>query len=190
MSNDNYPTTIRTNKIVQLHDNGLRAGSLIELSVRSLSLGQAQNLMEKAAEEALRLEVKSREQLMDYVEGKKSALDHIDTWNMLDKGGQLTRHSITTDIKTGAGHMRLESKTGATCFVASVAYDDPNHPDVMALRWYRDNVLKRSAAGRNFIDLYWQWGPKLAKVVAKSIWLRRMSRFMLSRLVRILRVPG
>lgn len=189
MSEDNY-LTVYGDKSVRLHDNGLRAGSLIEASVRSLSHRQAQNLMEKAAEEALRLEVKNREQLMDYVEGKKSALDHIDTWNMLDKGGRLTRHSVMTDIKTGAGTMRLESKTGATCFVASVAYDDPNHPDVMALRWYRDNVLKHSAAGRKFIGWYWRWGPKLAKVVGKSILLRRTSRFSISSLVRVLRVPG
>ena len=172
---------------VKLHGNGLQAGSLIELSLSRLNTNQAQNLMSKAAEEALRLEVKNREQNMDYVVGKKATEDHIDTFNMLDKQGPLKRQLVISDIKTGAGNMRIESKSGATCFVASVAYDDPNHPDVMYLRGFRDSVLNQSAKGRAFIAWYWRNGPKLAKFVGKSAVLRNGARLAISGIVEFLK---
>lgn len=172
---------------VQLHDNGLRSGSLIEQAVSKLTEQQAQNLMTKAGDEALRLEVKNREQNLDYVVGKKVTEDHIGAFEMLDKSGKLTRHSVTTDIKTGAGNMRIESRSGATCFVASVAYGNPNHPDVMFLRSYRDNTLNNSIAGRKFIAWYWKVGPKLARVVSKSWLLRNVVKLLISKIVSALR---
>lgn len=177
----------QSNTAVQLHDNGLNAGSLIDQSVSRLNEQETQNLMVKAAEEALRLEAKNREQNMDYIVGKKTAEDHIDTFNLLDKGGKLTRQTISSDIKTGAGKMRIESKSGATCFVASVAYDDPNHPDVMFLRGFRDTVLNDSEFGKAFIAWYWKTGPNLARIISKSIVLTKMAKFIISMIVRLLR---
>lgn len=183
----NLPVQAQNNNAVQLHDSGLRAGSLIEQSITRLNEQQAQNLMAKAGEEALRLEVKNREQNMDYVVGKKAAEDHIDTFNMLEKGGRTTRQKVISDIKTGAGNMHIESKAGATCFVASVAYDNPNHPDVMFLRGFRDKILSNSENGRAFIAWYWRNGPKLAKVVGKSAVLRGAAKVVISGFVRLLK---
>jgi len=182
-----FPIKAQSRNAVQLHDNGLRAGSLVELSLSRLDTRQVRNLMAKAGEEALRLEVKNREQNMDYVVGKKVIEDHIDTFNMLDKSGKMTRQSVTSDIKTGAGNMRIESKSGATCFVASVAYDDPNHPDVMFLRGFRDDVLSKSAKGQAFIAWYWKNGPKLARIVGKSSVLRNGARLAISGIVKLLK---
>ena len=187
MSDDkSLPTKSGTGNAVQLHNNGLKAGSLIDQSLSRLNEHQVQNLMAKAGEEALRLEVKNREQNMDYVVGKKAAEDHIDTFNMLERGGKTTRQTVVSDIKTGAGNMRIESKSGATCFVASVAYDDPNHPDVMFLRGYRDSVLSKSDLGRCFVSWYWKTGPKLAKFVGRSNALKAISRHVISMIVKIL----
>jgi len=188
MNDEKYlPAQSGTRNAVQLHDNGLRSGSLIDQSLHNLTHDQVQHLMGKAAEEALRLEVKNREQNMDYVVAKKTTEDHIDTFNMLEKNGRLTRQSVTSDIKTGAGNMRIESKSGATCFVASVAYNDPNHPDVMYLRWYRDNVLVNHRFGRAFTHWYWRMGPKLATVTKKSPALCVSARIVIELIVRVLR---
>lgn len=181
------PAKAHTSHAVKLHGNGLRAGSLVEMSLGMLNERQVQSLMAKAGEEALRLEVKNREQNMDYVVGKKATEDHIDTFHMLDKSGPLVRQSVTSDIKTGAGNMRIESKSGATCFVASVAYDDPNHPDVMFLRGFRDTVLRKSAKGQAFIAWYWKNGPKLARIVGKSAALRNGARLVISGIVILLK---
>lgn len=179
-------TTTSRNEI-RLHDNGLKAGSLIDQSVRSLNQEQIQALGSKAAEEMIRLEVKQREINLEYVAGKKSSEDHIETWNMLGKNGKLTRQSVTSDIKTGAGNMRIESKSGATCFVATASYMDPAHPDVIFLRNFRDNFLVNYRLGIKFIDWYWIYGPKLAKFVSMNKYIRKFSKFCLQLLVSALR---
>ena len=149
---------------VVLHGGGMRAGGLIESALTKLTTEQTQALMGKAGEEALRLEVKQREQNLDYVAGKKTIEDHIDAWGMLDKRGKLTRQSVTTEVKTGAGKMKIESKSGAACFVATAAFKSADHECVNVLRRYRSRVLSETPRGRAFIKWYWQTGPKIAAV--------------------------
>lgn len=74
-----------------------------------------------------------------------------------------------------------------TCFVASVAYNDPNHPDVMFLRGYRDNVLSKSKNGQAFISWYWRNGQKLAMIVGKSAILRKGAKLAISGIVKLLK---
>ena len=178
---------IRPANSVQLHDGGFQAGSLIDQAISRLSDHQKSELIARAGEEALRLEVKSREQDIDYKFGQKAIQDHIDTFGMLDKSGRMTRQSVVSEVKTGAGKMKIESKSGATCFVASVAYEDPNHPDVMFLRFYRDTVLVNSYLGRAFISFYWKAGPNLSLVVSKSDMLKKIARKSIGKVVEYLK---
>ena len=65
------------------------------------------------------------------------------------------------------------------CFVATAAYCDRLHPDVVSFRLYREHVLRKSAAGLAFIEFYWWIGPKLAAPVNRSRILQKVSRFAL-----------
>lgn len=189
MANDDRSLPARTDgkRPVQLHDNGLRAGNLIDTAISRLDENQVKALGVKAAEAALELQKRQTQQNIDYTTGKKVVEDHIDTWDVLNKNGKTTRQSVTSDIDTGAGRMRIESKTGATCFVATAAYGDWRHPEVEFLRWYRDNILVTSSAGRTFTYFYWQVGPYLARVVAPYPRVRGITRGLISRLVHVLR---
>ena len=176
---------------VDLHNAGsLQVGNLLDQSLANLSPEQRQALVGKAANEALRLEVKAREMNMDAVAGKKAIEDHIDAFNMLDKSGRLTRNTVTTDVKTGAGTTKITSSSGvgSPCFVATAAYGDVDHPNVTYLRHFRSSVLCHSPAGRRFIDWYWVVGPKLAQCVDRSRMLRGAARSGLAVVVRILRL--
>ncbi len=73
------------------------------------------------------------------------------------------------------------------CFVATAAYGDPSHPDVEVLRQVRDRYLKKSRAGRAFVDLYYRYSPPVARFVAKHPVLREFSRIMLVPAVAISR---
>ncbi|MCB0738956.1 MAG: hypothetical protein KDC92_15715 [Bacteroidetes bacterium] len=184
--NDKLPTVPKQHA-VQLHNNGLKSGSLIEQALTSLNTDQMSNLMTKAAEEALRLEVKGREQGLDYVTGKKAIEDHIDTFAMLEKGkeGKFTtvRQSVVSNVKTGAGNMQIESKSGASCFVATVAYENADHANVRFLRAFRDEFLAYSSNGRAFIGWYWRVGPRLALIVGNNALLKWFTRCLLSLII-------
>ncbi len=191
MSNEkNLPAGQSDKRSIQLHDGGRQSGSLIDQAFSRLDEQQAQGLVLKAAEEALRLEVKNREQVMEYRFGKQAAEDHIETFNMIERQGPLTRQKVVSDIKTGAGNMRIESKSGMNCFVATVAYNDSDHPDVTFLRRYRDEVLSGSAFGNVFIAWYWKNGPKIAEMVRTSAILKFTARSTIATIVRVLRATN
>jgi len=106
----------------------------------------------------------------------------------LEQGSKLSGHKVINEkINTGAGNMRIESKTGATCFVATAAYGDPDHEDVAFLRQYRNKTLKKTVLGRAFIATYWRIGPVLAKPVKAHTGLQKVTRRLLGALVAWLR---
>lgn len=181
-------TTVNEKNALQLHRGGSHeVGALIDNALANLTQEQAHTLAGKAAEEALRLEAKVREQNIDYVTGKKLVEDHVDTFAMLDKRGRLTRQTVESNIRTGAGEMRITSKSGATCFVATATYGDVDHPNVRFLRAWRDGCLTHNTSGRAFIAWYWHTGPKLAVWVTRYPVLRRCSAMTLSLLVALIR---
>jgi len=184
----NLPSTITQETAVQLHHGGSRSvGALIDNALANLNQEQAQALSVKAADEALMLEVQMRKQNIEYVTGRKVVEDHIETFGMLEKQGRLTRQVVDSTIKTGAGEMRITSKSGATCFVATATYGDVDHPNVRFLRAWRDGYLAHTEGGRRFIDWYWRNGPKLAVWVTRYPVLKRCSRGGLNLLVALIR---
>lgn len=48
------------------------------------------------------------------------------------------------------------------CFIATACYGDYDHPDVLALRRFRDDRLLPSPAGRALVALYYAVSPPLA----------------------------
>ena len=192
MSNDkSLPTRIGSGAKNALQNGGTSSTHLLDLAMSNLSEEEIKAIRGKALNERLRLEVEALERRGKYEEARNLVQDHIDTFTMLEKGsGGLRSTKIQSDIETGSGRMRIETKSGATCFVASAAYDDPNHPDVMFLRRFRDTFLIHYSAGRIFIRIYWGLGPVLAKPVARFSVLRYSSRYIISRLIRLLQSIG
>ena len=70
--------------------------------------------------------------------------------------------------------------TPNSCFVASAAYQDSNHPMVRELRFVRDELLKPTVYGRKAIDVYYRHGPKIANIVGPHPSLRLATRAVLT----------
>lgn len=47
------------------------------------------------------------------------------------------------------------------CYIATMAYGDYNHPQVIELRKFRDEYLLQSSCGRAFVKLYYWISPKM-----------------------------
>ena len=65
---------------------------------------------------------------------------------------------------------RSRSNSSSSCFIATVVYGDVEAPEVITLRAFRDNVLKKSAWGRSFIATYYRLSPPIAE------WLKTKPR--------------
>ena len=83
-----------------------------------------------------------------------------------------------------------QQATDSSCFVATAAYADPLHPDVVFLRAFRDRWLVNRAWGRAFVGFYWRVGPVLAGHVRGRPVLSGGARLILSGVVRVLQKTG
>ncbi len=70
-----------------------------------------------------------------------------------------------TDVdKRQAIHLMVYIGSMITCYVATVAYEDPFAHEVDVLRAFRDDVMANTRAGRHLIELYYVRGPNLASM--------------------------
>jgi hypothetical protein len=58
------------------------------------------------------------------------------------------------------------------CFIATAATGSYDHPKVIKLRQYRDNVLLKSNVGKSFVKNYYIISPLIANIIVKSVVLK------------------
>ncbi|MEJ2056423.1 MAG: GDSL-type esterase/lipase family protein, partial [Desulfofustis sp.] len=80
--------------------------------------------------------------------------------------------------KSGAG-----GGGGGGCFIATAAYGSIMEPHVMLLRQFRDSFLLTNAAGRKFVELYYEYSPPVADFINQSELLKGIVRIALWPLV-------
>lgn len=74
--------------------------------------------------------------------------------------------SNTVSATTPAGDDDDDTDIWISCFIATAVYQDPFHPDVQALREFRDEYLLTSPAGRAFVSVYYRYSPPVADIIA------------------------
>lgn len=68
---------------------------------------------------------------------------------------------------------------GGFCFVATAAWGSYGHAMVQPLRAFRDTTLAASGPGRGLIDGYYRYGPRWARAIRGSGFLRGVARVAL-----------
>ena len=89
--------------------------------------------------------------------------------------------------KINTGSSGSSGSGGSGCYIATMAYGDYDHPQVMVLRKFRDNVLDKSIIGKLFIKKYYDYSPKLVKRLENKKIVNGVLRKMLNVIVRIVR---
>lgn len=67
----------------------------------------------------------------------------------------------STAKKVGTTISNAADKGG--CYIATMAYGDYDHPQVLELRRFRDDFLSKTIIGRSFIKLYYKYSPRLVE---------------------------
>ena len=75
------------------------------------------------------------------------------------------------------------------CFIATAVYGSYDHPDVMALRNFRDETLQHYAWGRQFIAWYYENGPAYAGWVQGHPMVATAIRAVLQTVVFVMAQP-
>jgi hypothetical protein len=92
----------------------------------------------------------------------------------------LNCHTEAFDDKT------LKKATNSSCFIATAAMGNYNHPVVVDLRSFRDNWLLKKKWGANFTIWYYQNGPKAARVIEQSTILRLLTFILIVKPLHII----
>lgn len=74
-----------------------------------------------------------------------------------------TISDLTTTLEQINKQANNQNKSG--CYVATMAYGSYDHPQVLVLRQFRDNVLSQSWYGRLFIKVYYKTSPHLVSLL-------------------------
>ena len=105
------------------------------------------------------------------------AVSAISAMGSLDMNSQ-TRHRYSENKSTISGiNSQLEnvrrqirsttssssSSSSGGCYIATMAYGDYDHPQVMVLRKFRDDFLSKTVIGRSFIKFYYRYSPSLVE---------------------------
>jgi hypothetical protein len=86
----------------------------------------------------------------------------------------------------------LRQATGSRprCFVATSAFESPRAVEVQILRFYRDHYLRKFAAGRKFIQIYYRFSPVIASFLDHHPALKPYVRGFLRLLINCVGIPA
>ena len=73
------------------------------------------------------------------------------------------------------------------CYIATMVYGDYNHPSVLELREFRDNSLRKSILGNEFIKIYYKISPILVRKFENNKSINQVTKGILDKLVRKLK---
>ena len=74
------------------------------------------------------------------------------------------------------------------CYIATMAYGDFNHSQVLKLREFRDCILLKKAIGRLFVKIYYFLSPKLVRILEDKKRINDLIRYMLDNLIKELKL--
>jgi hypothetical protein len=80
--------------------------------------------------------------------------------------------------------LKLASNERPRCFIATSAFESPLALEVQILRVYREQTLKKSKIGRNFIKKYYHFSPSIAVFLDKYSILKPAVRVVLRLLIK------
>jgi len=88
-----------------------------------------------------------------------------------------------TNTETPAAPVTGGGGGGGGCFIATASFGTPMAEEVKALTKFRDEVLLKTTAGRDFVELYYKTSPPIANFIRNKPALKAMVRIGLKPLV-------
>ena len=106
----------------------------------------------------------------DYFKIHKEAGERFD--NLVQKRQSLIQDAKALDSNFTVG-FQPQSRS-SSCFIATSVLGDYQHPYVLMLRKYRDEILRANFFGRLFIYSYYKISPPFAIIISKNDYVRNL----------------
>jgi len=96
-------------------------------------------------------------------------------------------HTLLEEDYENNSASRKSSKDIGGCYIATMAYGSYEHPQVMELRKFRDEILATTALGRMIISFYYNVSPKLVALLKGKSIINSAIRTSLNAFIRIMK---
>jgi hypothetical protein len=162
---------------------------LLGEALKRMSPQKQEEIVAKATDEALRLQVKHKEGQLDHDMASNKLESAVDAARQLGSANAEFSYESEHRSEHGRVNVKVQSKAPPPptlsqrvggCFVATAAYGDFNHPCVIELRKFRDNRLRHHTLGRAFIKSYYKFGPELAKKIENKPLMQSLTILLLA----------
>ena len=94
------------------------------------------------------------------------------------------------NVNTGSSRSTSSSSSSGSsggCYIATMAYGNYDHPQVMILRQFRDDVLSKSQFGKWFIKTYYFYSPKLVEKLKNKTTVNSLIRRGLNQIIKFIK---
>jgi len=94
--------------------------------------------------------------------------------------------SAILNIGKSFSQQKRTTSSNSGCYIATMAYGNYDHPQVIKLRKFRDSHLNKSYLGRLFISSYYRWSPKTVELLKNKKYINFTIRKILDLLIKII----
>jgi uncharacterized protein YciI len=139
-------------------------GAILSKVLQELSPADLQQLKQKAAEGTLSLELEQLSKAHQFQASTSDMAEFISNVRALEATHRnlLATYKAQGTFKTATGTTTIESKKGF-CYIATAVYKNPEHPNVILLKTFRDKHLATNKLGRAFIRSYYSISPAISR---------------------------
>ncbi len=88
------------------------------------------------------------------------------------------------NIKAEFNRLKEQSQPKSNCYIATMAYGNFDHPQVIVLRDFRDEYLLNTKSGQYFVAFYYWLSPKLVAICKDNIFIKKTARILLDLIVK------
>jgi hypothetical protein len=171
-----YNQTVNYSKVDKMKANCLDWSKVVEVVSNGISMNNIATIQRCSNQ----IKVSEYKSLVDFLFSKLGPIQinqvkHICYW----KDVRATQAKATAK-KVGS---TISSATDSGCYIATMAYGDYDHPQVMILRKFRDETLSNTFFGRSFVSFYYATSPHLVKLLKNQKYINQLIRNLLDRFV-------
>jgi hypothetical protein len=100
---------------------------------------------------------------------------------------ETVRRQMRSTSSSSYSSSSSSSSSSGGCYIATMAYGDYDHPQVLELRKFRDEFLDKFYLGKQFIKFYYKYSPKLVEKLENKQSINNAIRRSLDQFVKLIK---
>lgn len=186
-----YGTSINWTKVKEAIENSLKWDAIVDNIEENIIPREAITKIRNTKDTSLLNQYKELvnfifEHLPSYMQRRISYIRYWQTVSSTSSTTQRSTSSSSTSQRstTTSTPKSTSSSSEGGCYIATMAYGSYEHPQVLELRRFRDEVLSKTILGRWFIKTYYFISPKLVALLKNKKGINSFIRTILDYFIK------